>query len=402
MSREDAVPFLSADPPPTVVRALSAVLLAGFALTIALSVILVLPVTVDGRFSLVPVRGADPLRAPRAGIVSEVTAAEGVAVEQGAPLFRVRSETAGDRAGEIASLEIAVKGAEQRLENARARHESQEEADREQLRGLDRRIASLGREIALADQRVTLANKLLVHTRAVFAERLTGFEEVSNKELELARAEMEKKRLESEQDDARTSVEKLKREMAVRDRELAETERELREEADRSRASLAALKSAPASAAGNEIVVPSRCAGTVVRLHVRAAGAVVAEGEPLGEVVCAGEALRAEVAIVDNGMGLVAPGQKVKLFYDAFPYQRHGVRYGTVRWIGPSGAPKAEGPAFRVLVDLEQRDFRVRGTPYPLLPGMAGRAEIVVAEQSAIAYVFEPVRAIKENLSRGP
>ena len=92
----------------------------------------------------------------------------------------------------------------------------------------------------------------------------------------------------------------------------------------------------------------------------------------------------------------------MKLFYDAFPYQRHGVRYGTVRWIGPAGAVKADGPAFRVLADPGDREFRVRGAPYPLLPGMTGRAEIIVAEQSALAYVLEPLRALREDLGRGP
>jgi hypothetical protein len=44
----------------------------------------------------------------------------------------------------------------------------------------------------------------------------------------------------------------------------------------------------------------------------------------------------------------------------------------------------------------------VRDAPYPLLPGMTGRAEIIVAEQSALAYVLEPVRALREDLGRGP
>jgi hypothetical protein len=33
---------------------------------------------------------------------------------------------------------------------------------------------------------------------------------------------------------------------------------------------------------------------------------------------------------------------------------------------------------------------------------MTGRAEVVVARQSAIAFALEPVRALRENLGRGP
>lgn len=395
-------PFLDADPPPLIVRAAAVMLLALFVVALVLAIVIELPVTVTGRFTLVPVRGADPLRAPRAGIVAEVAAVDGASVDRGAPLFRLRSELAGDRMGEVATLEITAKGAEAKIRNERARSESQAEADRVELRGLQRRVAALGREIELAEQRAALARKVAERARGVYAERLVVYEEVQAKELDVTKAEMELARLRTEQEQAQAAAERLAHEANVKARALEETERALREEAERARVRLATLRSAPVSSAGNEVVISAPCAGTVVRLHARAAGAVVAEGDALAELVCAGEELRAEISIVDKGMGLVAPGQQAKLFYDAFPYQRHGIRYAAVRWIGPAGSAKPDAPAFRVLADLRDKDFRVRGAPYPLLPGMTGTAEIIVAQQSAIAYVFEPVRALRENLRRGP
>jgi multidrug efflux pump subunit AcrA (membrane-fusion protein) len=396
-----------------VVRALADLLLIAFVVMAALSVVIKLPVTVGGRFALQPVRGSDPVRAPRAGIVAEVAVVEGAAVERGALLFRLRSDVAGDHAAELGALEISWRGLPERIKNQRARSESQVAADQEQRRGLDRQVASLAREIDLAARRAALAQKVWDHARAVYAERLTSFDDLQAKELDVARAEMDLAHLQAEQEQARSASEKIRRDMEVRRREAEEAERALREEADRARVRLSSLRAAPSfggassDPAAGELTLSAPCAGTVVRLDVRASGAVVSEGEALGALVCAGEALRAEVSLVDSGMGLVAPGQRVKLFYDAFPYQRHGVRYGTVRWIGPAAAgaarsPGPAGPAFRVLVEPEDAFFRVRNAPYPLLPGMTGQAEIVVAEQSAIAYVFEPVRALAENFRRGP
>jgi multidrug efflux pump subunit AcrA (membrane-fusion protein) len=402
MTPRDAPPFLDAAPPPLVVRASAVLLLALFAVAVVLAAVIRLPVTVDGRFTLVPVRGADPLRAPRAGIVAEVAAVEGAAVEAGASLFRLRSELAGDRAGEVATLELTARGADERRENERARREAEIQADRDQIRGLERQVAALAKEIELGEKKVDLSSKLVAHAREAFREGLVAYDEVQAKDLEATKAAMELVRLRTEQDQARAQAERLAHEADVKAHAFAETQRALREEADRARVRLGTIKSAPVASTGNEIRVLAPCAGTVVRLHARAAGAVMAEGEPLAELVCAGEALRAEVSVVDKGMGLVTPGQRVKLFYDAFPYQRHGVRYATVRWIGPAAQAKPDAPAFRVLAELSDASFRVRGAPYPLLPGMTGNAEIIVAEQSALAYVFEPVRALRENLRRGP
>jgi multidrug efflux pump subunit AcrA (membrane-fusion protein) len=395
-------PFLDADPPPVIVRALADLLALGFVVMLVLSVAVRLPVTVAGRFALTPVRGADPVRAPRAGVVVEAPLLEGRVVEKGQTLFRIRSEIAGDRAGEAATLEISARGAEARLGNERARHESQAAADRDQRRGLERRAVALGVEIELAEKKVGLARRLVEHWRRVYEERLGSFDDVQAREVEVTRSEMELARLRSEQDQARSAAERLRHQMEAQERAIVELERELREEAERARVRLSTLRSAPLPSLGNELSIAAPCAGTVVRLHVRASSAVVGEGDPLCDLVCAGEELRAEISVVDSGMGLIAPGQQVKLFYDAFPYQRHGVRYGTVRWIGPSGAVKPDAPAFRVLTQLSDREFRVRGAPYPLLPGMTGRAEIIVAEQSALVFALEPVRALREHLDRGP
>ena len=181
-----------------------------------------------------------------------------------------------------------------------------------------------------------------------------------------------------------------------------ETARAADEEAERARVRLATLRSAPVASAGNEVAITAPCTGTVARLHARAPGAVVAEGEPLADLACAGKELRAEIAVADRGLGLVAAGQRVKLYYDAFPYQRHGVRYATVRWIGPASGARPDAPAFRVLADLDAPDVVLRGVRRPFLPGMSGSAEIVVAEQTALAYGLEPLRALRENLARPP
>ena len=93
----------------------------------------------------------------------------------------------------------------------------------------------------------------------------------------------------------------------------------------------------PASSDGtisaDELTITTPCAGTVLRLAINAPGAVVQDGEMLAEVACAGEQLQAEVSVTPTGTGRIEPGQPVRLLYDAFPYQRYGIKHGTVRWV---------------------------------------------------------------------
>jgi membrane fusion protein len=109
--------------------------------------------------------------------------------------------------------------------------------------------------------------------------------------------------------------------------------------------------------------------------------------------------LQAEAHVPQSGIGLVKPGQPVKLLYDAFPYQRYGVKYGTIRWVSPASVLVKDQPVFRVLIDLQDESVVVRGQPRSLLAGMGGTADIVVGKRSLLSFAFEPIRQLKENFS---
>lgn len=69
--------------------------------------------------------------------------------------------------------------------------------------------------------------------------------------------------------------------------------------------------------------------------------------------------LQAELWVDEQTMGLIAPGTPVILRYPAFPHALHGVQHGTVVRVEHGG--RAHAPAWRVLVDLERRDFAAPG-----------------------------------------
>jgi len=89
----------------------------------------------------------------------------------------------------------------------------------------------------------------------------------------------------------------------------------------------------------------------------------------------------------------------VRLLYDAFPYQRYGIKHGTVRWVSPASVTIKDRQVFRVLVDLEEHAVPVKGEKRPLMAGMGGRADVVVGRRSIIAYAFEPIRVLRDTLT---
>ena len=188
----------------------------------------------------------------------------------------------------------------------------------------------------------------------------------------------------------------------ARDLEYRATRRGLEEGSETARIRIAALQRNLVNLTDSGLAVTAPCAGTVLRLHVGAAGAIVREGEALSEVACAGHRLQAQFDLPQAGVPLVKPGQQVKLRFDAFPYQRFGVRFGTVRWLGPAGVQGSDSSAFRALVDLQDDSIRVHGQPRALLVGMVGRADVMVGRRSLVSYVFEPIRALRENLRAPP
>jgi membrane fusion protein len=250
----------------------------------------------------------------------------------------------------------------------------------------------------LKQQQLALAREVADRHERSHREGLTSWLEASGPRLQADRLAVEVEQVETEQAETRSALEKLRYEKAARAASYTELQRSVREENARAQARKGMLDR-ETGGDSNEMAVDAPCTGTVLTLHVQAAGAVVHESDVLAEVVCAGARLQAELQLPQRGLALVGPGQPVKLMYDAFPYQRYGVRYGTVRWVSPASDATADAASFRVFADLEESAVRIQGESRALAPGMGGRAAIIVGRRSLVSYAFEPIRQMRENLS---
>ena len=398
-------PFLEIDPPHWVARGLSTVIITLFAVAIIVAAVVRIPETVAGTFVLVPEHGADPVRAAREGTVTDVRTTEGQQVQQGATLFVIRSEAIGDRTAEMRSLEMQRSGAEQRLTNVRAEYSSQRHADELESRRLETKIASLDRTSTLKRKQLVTARDLANRSKRGEQQGVVIGFDADRLVLEADRLESEVEAMVGDLEDTRTALAKLRQDTTTRAVQHREMLRSLEQERQMAGIRLESMRG-QLNGSGGDLLITSPCAGTVLRMMVSTTGAVVQAGEALGEVACAGQRLQVEMTLGQQAVARVREGQGAKLLYDAFPYQRYGVRFGNVRWVGPATVGPSRGAvdpqAFRALIEPGDTTILVRGEPRPLLVGMRGRARVVTGQRTLISFAFEPIRALRENFSTVP
>lgn len=402
-------PFLETSPPHWVARALSVLIIAVFVVASIAAILVRVPETVSGPFVLVPERGADPVRSAREGTIADVRAIEGQSVQKGATMFVIRSQSVGDRSADMRSIEMQMSGVDQRMGNARAEHASQLRADELEAARLTARVAALDRVTALKRKQLETTRDLAARFKRGEAQGIVAGLDAEQLVLDAGRLETEVETAASDQDDSRAALAKLKQDTTTRGVQYRELMRSLEQERDIARVRIESMR-AQQMGRGGDLVVGAPCNGTVLRMMVNTPGAVVQAGDALGEVACAGEHLQVELALGQQAVARVREGQGAKLLYDAFPYQRFGVKFGRVRWVGPASALPPSGAqssgvdqrTFRALIDGSDSTILVNGDPRPLLVGMRGSARVVVGERSLISFAFEPLRALRENFSSVP
>jgi multidrug efflux pump subunit AcrA (membrane-fusion protein) len=405
---EQDPPFLENDPPHWAARGLSTALLVLFATAVVAAAVVRVPETVDGPFVLVSERGADPVRAAREGTVADVRVTEGQAVAKGATLFVIRSQAVGDRVADMRGTDMQKTGVEQRLANARVEHESQRRADSLEGRRLDGRLASTERILILKRKQLASARDMAARGKLGADQGIVGGWDADRMALDADRLATELESTIADQEETRAALGKLRQDAMTRDIQYRELVRGLEQDRQVAEARLESMRGQlTGGSPTGDLVVTAPCTGSLLRMMVNTPGAIVQAGDALGEVACAGDRLQVEMTLGQQEVARVRVGQGAKLLYDAFPYQRYGVKAGNVRWVGPatighsSGADQGAGDvkAFRALIDASDSTIMVSGEPRPLLFGMRGRAKVVTGRRTLISFAFEPIRALRENFA---
>ena len=117
--------------------------------------------------------------------------------------------------------------------------------------------------------------------------------------------------------------------------------------------------------------------------------------------------MEAELLVPSSAIGFIEPGDRVRLRYQAFPYQKFGHQEGRVSQINRSalstaellGRGRQEGEAlYRINVVLARQSVTAYGKPEPLKPGMMLEADVMGERRRLIEWMFEPLYSLKGKL----
>ena len=375
------------EPPSWIIRWTAWLLITAFLLALLIAIIMRLPETVDCRFVLIPATGADPIQSPRQAIISQVVVNEGQPVKAGEDLFVLRSDEIGGWDTQFRMLN----------EDLRTKQESlnrNESAYAAQLGIKNEEIEQAKSEVKFRENHAQTSRDLVTRMEKLAKQGGESEVEVIKLKLDLAGSEKD------------LSVAQRTLQQVMLDRQRMETEHarqrgEEQGEVEKLKMRTAALKKDLENARQNLLAVRSPYDGVVISVDQRTVGSFVQQGQVLCQLAPKGSKPRARMTVNETGLPKLAVAQRVRYFFEAFPYQRYGTITGKVDWISPSAITTTEGSRFVALGSLDRYEMSPRaGQALPLRVGMRGDAHVIVGGRTLIEYAFEPIRQLRESMKQ--
>src|SRR5438128_7272350 len=379
--------MLPQEPPPWIIRSTAWLLLAAFLFALLVAIVMRLPETVRCPFVLVPDTGADPVQSPVRAIISHVGVDEGQPVKAGEELFVLRSDEIRGLDTEFRTLTEDLRSKEESL----ARNESAYAA---QLGIKSAEIEQAKSEIKFRENHSNTSRDLV--TRMEKLAKQDGKSDIDLVKLKLDLAGSEKD----------LSVAQRTLQQVNLDRQRMETEHvrqlgEQRAESEKLKMRLGALKTDLENTQQNLLTLRSPYEGVIISMDQRTVGSFVQQGQVLCQLARKESKPRARMTLNEAGLPKLAIAQRVRYFFEAFPYQRYGAVTGKLDWIIPSAVTSAEGSHFVALGSLDRYEISPRaGQVLPLRVGMRGDAHIIVGGRTLIEYAFEPIRQLRESMKQ--
>jgi len=377
--------MLPQDPPPFIVR-WTAWLLLGFMLgALILSIVMKLPETVRCPFVLVPASGADSIQSPRQGVITKAVE-EGAKVKKGGELFVLRSDEIRGWGTQNRTMTEELKSKTQSLQQFDTAYEAQLEmkkAEIEQARS----------EVGFRENHTRTSRDLV--NRMQKLTKQGGESEVEFIKLQLDLAGSEK-----DLSVAQRTLQQTTLDLHRLETEHARLRQEQLTEIENLKTRLTAVKGDLENTKDNLLTVRSPYDAVVVSTEKNDVGSIVQQGAVLCQLSPQDSKPRARLTLNEAGLPKLTGSQKVRYFFDAYPYQRYGAVTGKLDWVSPSAVSAPDGPHFIALASLDRTAISPGKKSLPLRVGMRGEAHIVVGGRSPIEYVLEPIHQLRENMSQ--
>ncbi|MYB54873.1 MAG: HlyD family type I secretion periplasmic adaptor subunit [Gemmatimonadetes bacterium] len=407
-------------------RALIYVLLLFIAISIAWAWYGQVDIVATAPFRLVPLGKVQNIQAPRSGEIQEIAIHSGDLIAEGQILFRLRSQETLKEFRELEQAEIAFKKAEFDLQQTLPQKRI---LAKETISALEHRVRVM--QTAMQTYREALGNhtqkqnttshppdiEIEIHTAEVehlkqqyeqnqklYEKRLISLAARDEAKVRYLSALAELPARMAEINRYEVSLKDLKRQILEERLELERTRANFQNAYDIAEIRLKQAKQTVNRSVDADIdLILAPEPGIITQVLVNTPGQVVNKGQTLVTIAPASTPIVAEALILNKDVGLLSSGQKVKLKFEAFPFQDYGIQHGYLRQISPDAmGDEGSGTVFRGIIDLDNKTIFVHGEEKAFMFGMKGTAEIITDRQSILMLALNPLRQLREIAALSP
>jgi len=379
--------MLPQEPPPWIIRSTAWLLLAAFLFALLVAIVMRLPETVHCQFVLIPATGADPIQSPRQAIISHVAVEEGQPVKLGEELFVLRSDEIRGWDMQFRTLTEDLRSKEESLTRSEIAYAAQLEIKKAE-------IEQAKSEVKFRENHASTSRELVKRMEKL--AKLGGESEIDLVKLKLDLAGSEK-----DLSVAQRTVQQVNLDRERMETEHARQRAEQQSEIEKLKMRIGGLKTDLENTHQNLLTVRSPYEGVITSMDQRTVGSFVQQGQVLCQLAAKDAKPRARMTLNEAGLPKLAIAQRVRYFFEAFPYQRYGAVTGKLDWISPSAITTTDGAHFVALGSLDRYEISPRtGEVLPLRVGMRGQANIIVGGRTLIEYAFEPIRQLRESMKQ--
>ncbi len=376
--------LLPLDPPGRAARWTAWLLLAIAVAAVAFVGLVKLPEVISASFVLESAQGEDPVQAPLAGELAAVRASEGQQVKAGEELFTLRSDDIRNWQARLRQLQEDQRALTERVAK-------RDEAHAAQLAIKDAELVQADREASFRQRYLDTTKDFVRRAQNLATAGLLSEVELMRHRLEVAQAEKDLVLGEK----ARQQV-LLQRQQLVTLRAQERTEE--RAEDRKLVVQLETLTRQLENCSGDLKSVRAPYDAIVVAVRQRNPGSMVTVGAELCQLARRDARLRARLTLSESSVPRLRPGLRLRLRFEAYPYQRYGSVPAVVEQVSPAAVVGPNGAAFQALCTLDAASTQALVRPKA---GMRGEARVVVGRRTLLRKALEPLLMLRERAARG-
>jgi membrane fusion protein len=356
---------------------------------------------VDMEGTILPTAGLIAVSSPAPGWIEALVVREGEAVEKGARLYTLNLDTAtkdGETQQQIITTQTAAREmlTQEVDRKIRMSQETQKQL-RQKIENLKVQIDHLGEQITMHQGFFKTINKEYNLFLYLVERRQASLNEMDSRQQAWMQSQAKLQELES-------SKLRLIDELNDAQYQLSTNTISRADEIDALKAKILDIDERLAnSRAHRSIEIRAPEAGVVTAI-VGHAGQVVSIGSPMLKILPKQAIMHAELLAPSSAVGFIYAGDRVRLRYSAFPFQKFGEYSGTVVTISqaalkpdevegllPTTPAKTAGPSYRVTVDPDSQYVIINEVEHALPASMHVQAYALLDRRPLYQWILDPL-----------